>query len=95
MQRFMYKGYAFTEKATEEKTRISDRYKALKPVLGFIDIKKNPKNAACDFRGSISEDCPIALSGKDILIIADNGNLCFGGVVTIVGNEFKGEYYTD
>jgi len=35
------------------------------------------------------------ISPLDILILCDHGNTCFGGTVSIIGNNFTASVYTD
>jgi hypothetical protein len=60
-----------------------------------ITLFKFPRYGKNDFKGTLNTEETQKLSELDIAIIADQGNLCFGGSCTKVGNTFTGCYYTD
>lgn len=92
-----YRGYAFTEGWEEEAARIRARFDEIKHLRGRLGIEKRPGYAHTKFSGSLpAGDAEVAaLSEEDLLIIADDGNLCFGGSCFRSNGEFSGRYNTD
>jgi len=88
----IYSGYAFKPNMKELQKEISDRYKEI--CDRKIVFKKRPHYSTTYFEGTLSEDQK-DLSELDILILADDGNLCFGGKCTKNGLKFSGCYHTD
>jgi competence protein ComGF len=85
-------GYAFKEDERERSKAIRDRYNEIKEDLDKIAKKTmysyNGRNVV---RYGNLEELKKKYSDVDLLIYADDGNLCFGGGVS--GNEFA--YFTD
>jgi hypothetical protein len=94
-----YGGYAYTATEKEEMDRIRKRYQEIAIYNDQITIKKTPAYAHTKFTAIINLDATQeakALSEWDILIIADGGNLCFGGSCTKKADGvFTGSYNTD
>ena len=88
-----YDGYAFKTNSEELSVEISRRYqeiKQLKPI-----IKKSSQYSITKFSGKLETEQQKQLSELDLLILADDGNLCFGGECTKKGDCFIGSYNTD
>ena len=71
------------------------RFKELKPLAGTIDMTRTPAYGKGEFHGTLKTAEEKALTEFDIALIADRGNLCFGGHCTIRGDKFSGAYWTD
>ena len=90
-----YGGYAFTKTETEEQKRIRDRYHEIKDLIQYVTVNKTPAYAHTKFIATVTEEAK-DLSEEDILIIADHGNLCFGGHCDKISDDsFRGSYCTD
>ena len=91
-----YGGWAFSNNEKEQSNEIHDRFLKLKPLLGGdIIINRNSSYGHVDFNGKLLTEEAKSLSEMDLLILADYGNLCFGGSCSIEGDEFSGQYHTD
>jgi len=88
-------GYAFKKNEKELMDRNSDRYKEISHLTKDIEITKSPAYAHCKFTGKLNSKEAMELSEFDIALIADHGNLCFGGSCTKNGPTFYGSYNTD
>ena len=74
-------------------------------VLRYNEIKADPQitysatKSPCygktEFKGTLDTPKAQKLSERDILLLMDKGNLCFGGYCVKKGNKFEGAYYTD
>ena len=84
-------------KASEEELRAAKnaRYEEIKHLSKELEIKKNPAYGKGIFAGVLKSEEATALSEKDLALIADHGNLCFGGYCTKSSESFSGAYYTD
>lgn len=91
-----HRGWAFGLKDGDMPSgEISARFEELRhrvPDYG-VWIKKAPNHAHTRFSGELPDG--VELSDLDILILADDGNLCFGGECTLRGRSFSGSYNTD
>lgn len=88
-------GYAFKadEREIQEKNR--QRLQEISHLTESLNIKKNPQYGHVRFSGVLATDEAKQLSEHDLALIADFGNLCFGGECTKSGDRFSGKYYTD
>jgi hypothetical protein len=89
------RGYAFDPQEEEKRAMIQKRYNEIKHLAKDITLSKFPRYGKNDFKGMLNTEETQKLSELDIAIIADQGNLCFGGSCTKIGNTFTGCYYTD
>lgn len=89
------KGYAFQPNEAELAKSNAARYAEIKHLAADIEMSKSPQYARTKFSGTLKTEAAQSLSEFDIALIADHGNLCFGGNCTKSGNAFHGEYCTD
>jgi len=73
-------GWAHLPNSKELQKKLSDRYREIEKYKKYIfiesiDLGYNHKN----YIGRILDNCPIEIREKDIAILMDRGNLCFGG----------------
>lgn len=87
-------GYAFDPNSVEIQRKYSKRLSELSGIDG-VELRRRPNYGKTDFSGTLATDSAKKLSELDIALIADRGNLCFGGECTITGDTFKGSFYTD
>lgn len=88
-------GHAFKKDEKEIQARRVARHKEIQHLRESMEIKKSPQYGKNTFTGKLNSDEARALSEEDIALIADHGNLCFGGNCTKSGDTFTGCYYTD
>jgi len=90
-------GYAYTKGEEKKHQENIDRYGEIKHLVSRIHLQKVSMYAKTQFKGELLDEECQALSEKDIALIADYGNLCFGGHCTKSddGKSFWGAYYTD
>lgn len=88
-------GYAFKENEKELQAKHSARFKELEHLIGKIDMQRTPAYGKGLFSGTLKTDEEKKLTEFDLALLADSGNLCFGGYCTISGNKFSGAYWTD
>jgi len=89
-----YSGYAFTEGSEEKQAKIMKRYQEIKHL--DVDINVEVCYAHNNFKGIVDTEEAKALTEMDLLILADTGNLCFGGCCDLRGDgSFSGYYNTD
>lgn len=94
---FSSKGYAFSENSLYEQGKIAqikqDKYEDLKKYIRITG--KTSRYAHNTFSGIILEGGE-KLTPYEILLFADDFNLCFGGDITVHSNgKFSGRYNTD
>jgi hypothetical protein len=89
------RGYAFQEDEKERQKQFREQYKKIKHLGKEITIQKQPRYGHTVFRGSLDTPEAQKLSCLEIALIADHGNLCFGGQCTKTGNTFYGLYWVD
>lgn len=89
------KGYAFDSNREEVMAKYKKRYNEIKHLNETIRLGKKPQYAHTKFSGTLATDEEKQLSELDIALIADHGNLCFGGECTKSGDKFWGSYNTD
>ena len=87
-------GWAFKPNEKELCNSVQERFKEIKHLLTDINLHKRPGYNHVNFTGELTSEA-FDLSERDILILADYGNLCFGGSCTKKGNLFSGSYNTD
>lgn len=85
--------YSATEKDTSKE--YSERYKQIAHLADELKIEKKPQYGHTKFSGVLESPEAHALSDLDLALIADQGNLCFGGRCSRDGNTFRGSYNTD
>lgn len=86
----------------EQREKIRERYEEIKHLRDEIEWSFKPGYAHTDFEGEWDEDDEFAseledLSWKDYLILADQGDLVFGGrcYTNRSNNSFRGAIHTD
>lgn len=62
-------------------------------ITQIEDFTKTPTYGRTLFSGTLKEGH--TLTPLQIALIADYGNLCFGGYVEIIDNKFIGAYFND
>jgi hypothetical protein len=87
-------GHAFKKNADEIMARRRARHAEIKNTPG-VELEKFSSYGRTQFTGTLTTPEAQALSEEDLALIADNGNLCFGGSCQKRGATFSGEYYTD
>ena len=87
-------GWAFKEDEDERRKAKDARYAEIKDTPG-VKFSVTPAYKEGLFSGTLETDEARALSEADLALIADRGNLCFGGHCTKRGDGFSGAYYTD
>ena len=88
-------GYAFAENEQELRDSNIKRYKEIQHLEQTLEITRTPQYGRGSFKGVLKTDEEKALSEFDLALIADRGNLCFGGNCTKSGDTFSGCYFTD
>ena len=89
-------GYAFTEGSEEKQAKIAKRYNEIRHAKHDLNLVITPCYAHNNFEGKVTTEEGKALTEMDILILADSGNLCFGGCCCLNGDgSFYGHYNTD
>ena len=88
-------GWAFNKKEKELQQKSFDRYREIKHLARELEIKKDPKYGHFKFTGVLKSEEAKALSETDLALIADHGNLCFGGTCIKRGDSFSGKVNTD
>lgn len=88
-------GWAFKENEAELREQAKLRFEQIKHFSASLNIRKSPQYGQVEFFGDLPTDETRQLSEKDLALIADDGNLCFGGRCVKSGNRFRGAYYTD
>lgn len=89
------KGYAFKKDEREIQKKYSDRFSEISHLRESIRFEFQPDYARTHFSGELLTEEAMKLSEFDIALLADSGNLCFGGECTKYGNRFRGSYCTD
>jgi len=87
-------GWAFKPNEKELQEKNTKRFNEIKDTKG-VEYTKESKYGHNDFKGKLTTPEALALSEFDLALIADWGNLCFGGKCTKIGNSFYGSYNTD
>jgi len=91
-----YSGYAYTEGSEEKQEKIMKRYQEIKHMECDLSLVVISCYAHNNFQGKAETEEARALSEMDLLILADSGNLCFGGCCELRGDgSFSGHYNTD
>lgn len=60
-----------------------------------MELSKLPQYAHVRFNGKLLSEEAKALTTQQLLLLADAGNLCFGGSCQKNGDTFSGRYNTD
>jgi len=88
-------GWAFKKNELELRDKNSARYKEIAHLSGSLNLKKSPQYGHTKFTGQLEGEAK-SLSPFDVALIADHGNLCFGGDCSIRDDgKFSGSYNTD
>ena len=88
-------GWAFKENEKELGQENYKRFKEISHMYDEITLNKSPQYGHTKFYGQLLTEEAKQLNEKDIALLADHGNLCFGGECTISGSQFTGRYNTD
>lgn len=88
-------GWAYTTNESEIREKYSERYQEIAHLAESLKIKKDSQYARVKFSGVLESPEAQALSELDLALIADQGNLCFGGQCERNGDTFTGSYNTD
>ena len=88
-------GWAFKENELDLRDKNTARFKEIEHLAKELNIKKASMYGRNQFSGVLPTDETKALSEKDLALIADHGNLCFGGSCEKSDDRFKGTYNTD
>lgn len=96
----IYHGWAFGVRTGQmEREEISKRYEEIKHLRSDFKWSSQVKYAHNTWRAEAQTDEAATLSDMDVMILADQGNLCFGGDCSSFTSEgvkvFKGSYNTD
>ncbi|GJQ61120.1 MAG: hypothetical protein SCALA702_01730 [Melioribacteraceae bacterium] len=89
------KGYAFEPNEKELMEEYAKRYKEIKHLRKELNIEKYPKYGHTEFKGQLLTPVTKDLSELDLALLADDGNLCFGGECTKGQSTFSGSYNTE
>ena len=89
------KGYAFASDCDDVMEQYKKRYEEIKHIGRGLSLQKNPQYGHVKFSGVLVTDEEKQLTELDLALIADHGNLCFGGQCTKSGDKFFGSYNTD
>jgi len=88
-------GWAYTSKEKETSEQYKARHAEIKDLWPHLNMKKSPQYGHTKFSGELTTPEAQELSELDLALIADHGNLCFGGECTKSGNKFWGSYNVD
>lgn len=89
-------GWAFKKDELELRDKNTKRFKEIEHLYANLGLNKKPCYGRCEFTGQLEGDEAMALSEFDIALLADRGNLCFGGSCSKGYNgSFSGTYNTD
>lgn len=96
----IYQGWAFGVRPGQmTREQIIARYQEIKHLYRDFEWSSSPKYAHTKWTAKPKTDEARALSSMDVMILADHGNLCFGGDSSLRGvgdsAEFYGCYNTD
>ena len=91
----MISGYAYTPNYEKIQKRYTDRYNELREIASTMVIDRRRSYAKFYFSGKLETPEQKALTELDLCLIADHGNLCFGGECRVCGDTFNGVIYTD
>lgn len=85
-------GYAFTSNEKEEMKARSERYNEIQHLRDEVIKGSSVLYGRNEYHGDIGEH---KLSRKDVALLCDRGNTCFGGSVSFNGTRFKCTIWTD
>jgi len=88
-------GWAFSKDEAEISERYRKRFADISHLSKELSLTKNPQYGHTKFSGELTTPEARALSELDLALIADHGNLCFGGECTKIGDKFFGSYNVD
>jgi len=75
-----FAGYAYSPDESERREAIQDRYQEIEHLNAAIAWHWAPTDGRTNFTARIIGEAALDLSESDILMLADGGNLCFGGL---------------
>lgn len=84
------KGWAFEPNEKELSKQNSDRYAAISHLRAAIGDRES-RYGENRYHGTV----PAGLTPKDIAILCDDGNVCYGAYVDIVGDKFTCGIWND
>lgn len=92
-----YAGWAMKPNEKENALAIRTRHKELKEKFGNrIEINKQPAYGFTRFDATVPADIADQVDEMDVLILADSGNVCFGGdCSTHADGKYSGKYFID
>lgn len=93
----VYVSWAYTANE-QEKAKANVRYfEQIKHLRSKVHISFStyPQYARTTFSGELLSEEAQALTADEILLLMDQGNLCFGGNCSKTGPSFSGSYNTD
>ena len=88
-------GFAFKENWEELQDNNVKRFREIEHIRETLNMRVETCYKHNKFHGHINTDEEKTLSERDFALLADYGNLCFGGSCTISGERFHGSYNTD
>lgn len=88
-------GYAHTEGWQAKRDANVQRYNEIAGTKGVRFLRKISSYGRTQFEGVLETPEALALGEMEIALIADHGNLCFGGMCSKDGQNFSGVYFTD
>lgn len=88
-------GWAFKEESESIRDGYRARYEEIKNMFNDLDMRRSPSYGKGSFIGTLRTEEEKKLSELDLCLLADSGNLCFGGYCEISGDKFHGAYYKD
>ena len=88
-------GYAFTPNEVAIMRQHQQRYAEIRHLAESLRINKRSEYGRVHFEGELTTPEAKQLTELDLALIADYGNLCFGGSCKIRGDRFVGSYSTD
>lgn len=93
----VHKNWAFANQATLYQNENNENYNKIKHLKSkeHISYNKSPQYAHTTFIGTLISDEAKVLTADELLLLMDDGNLCFGGDCCKRGDKFCGSYNTD
>lgn len=93
----VHKNWTFASLVTLYQNENIENYNKIKHLKSkeHISYNKSPQYAHTTFSGTLISDEAKALTAGELLLLMDDGNLCFGGDCGKCGDKFWGSYSTD
>lgn len=93
----IYAGWVHTQDEQAKAASNNMYYEELKHLKGreHMSFSKSPQYARTNFSGELLSEEAQALTADEILLLMDDGDLCFGGSCSKTGAKFSGSYNTD